>query len=192
MIRSIILTLLSISSVFSQETKSRIHAPGDWNTEKIFFPLEFAPEIDYEGFEEIRFAPGWSDASSDEFWTYHFSWFIEDGNRMSEDLLAETISIYFDGLSKAVLKEFSDDSIKATSLDKTLCLFVKTNHGFKGKIRMFDSFFTKDYVHLNVRVSESICLESNKQQISFDISPKRFDHEVWKLFELIEIAEVCE
>ena len=32
--------------------------PEGWRTETIPFPLEFAPEIKYEGLEELRFALG--------------------------------------------------------------------------------------------------------------------------------------
>jgi hypothetical protein len=31
-------------------------APNNWNSERILFPIEFAPEIPYRGFEELWFA----------------------------------------------------------------------------------------------------------------------------------------
>ena len=38
--------------------------PEGWRTETIPFPLEFAPELEYEGLEELRFAPGMFDAAA--------------------------------------------------------------------------------------------------------------------------------
>ena len=49
-------------------------APGDWRTEIVTFRLSFAPELDYEGHGDVRFAPGMFDPETDEFWTYSFVW----------------------------------------------------------------------------------------------------------------------
>ena len=84
------------------------------------------------------------------------------------------------------------DTTKSNQLDETLCLFVKTNEGFSGKMRVYDRFFTKDYVILNIKVTESFCPETNKQIILCDISPKAFDHEVWKLFDEVNLKIKCE
>ncbi|MEM9001223.1 MAG: hypothetical protein AAGB24_13245 [Bacteroidota bacterium] len=176
--------------VLRQENKTVLIVPANWNSELIPFPLKFVPEIDFIGFEDIRFAPGWSDSTSEEFWTYHFTWYIEKQGAMIQAILTKTFGLYYDGLAKAVLKEQSDRTAIG-HLDKTQCSFIRTKEGFDGKIRVFDSFFTKNYIMLNVKVRETLCDQSNKQIISFDISPKHFSDEVWKLFQHIEIIEVC-
>jgi len=194
MCRKVVFFILALSifnlPVFGQTIETILSAPDDWNSEIIPFPLGFAPEIDFVGFEDIRFAPGWSDSNSEEFWTYHFTWFIEKSDPMTEDALTEIFNQYFDGLMRLVLEEEAD-SENINELDKTISLFIKTDEGFSGKMRVFDSFFTKDYIMLHVKVREKTCEESNKQMISFDISPKGFDDEIWKIFANVEIIEAC-
>src|SRR4051812_6700953 len=52
-------------------------APEGWGVERFAIPIEFAPSIPYKGVEDIRFAPGWSDAKSNEYWTYAFLWYLD-------------------------------------------------------------------------------------------------------------------
>ncbi|MEM6633336.1 MAG: hypothetical protein AAF694_26930, partial [Bacteroidota bacterium] len=174
----------------AQEPQTILRAPEGWNSEIISFPLGFAPSIDFVGFEDIRFAPGWADPSSEQFWTYHFVWFLEKKDNMDEEILTETLTRYYDGLMQAVLTELSDTTHSDT-LDKTLCLFVQTDEGFTGKIRVFDAFFTKEPITLNVKVKEYMCKETNKQAIAFDISPQGFDHKVWQGFKEIQLIVEC-
>jgi hypothetical protein len=84
------------------------------------------------------------------------------------------------------------NTTNSNQLDKTLCLFIKTNEGFVGKIRVYDRFFTKDYMTLNVKVRETFCTKTNKQIIFCDISPKAFDHKVWEIFGDIKLKVKCD
>ncbi|MEM6768737.1 MAG: hypothetical protein AAF655_27610, partial [Bacteroidota bacterium] len=178
--------LISHMLMWGQERKTVLSAPGNWNSEIIPFPLSFAPDIEFEGFEDIRFAPGWTDAASKEFWTYHFTWVLNQEINVTEKSLADIFQVYYDGLSLAVLKE-QNDSIDANMLDKTLCLFIETEDGFTGKLRIFDSFFTKEYLILFVKARESFCEKTNQHLVSFDISPKSFEDEIWRIFQEVEV-----
>lgn len=186
----ILFLFLSNKSVFAQETKTILRAPDDWNSELIHFPLSFAPEIDFEGIEDIRFAPGWSDPQSEQFWTYHFTWYLTGRKSLTDQFLEETMRQYFDGLIKVVLKEEADQ-FSENGFQQTTCLFIKTKEGFKGKIRLFDAFFTRKVIVLNVKVLEQICEESEKQLISFNLTPQSFDDPLWNIFNDVEIIEQC-
>lgn len=105
---------------------------------------------------------------------------------MTESKLTESFNSYYDGLMGVDINNY-DDTTKLNQLDKTICLFVKTNKGFTGKMRVDDRFFTKDYITLNIKVRESFCPKTNKQIIFCDISPKAFDHEVWGIFDDVEL-----
>jgi hypothetical protein len=189
----LVLFLFTISSIitFGQEKESVLSAPDNWQSEIIPFPLGFARDIDFIGFEDLRFAPGWSDSTSQEFWAYTFVWYIEKGPAMTESKLTESFNSYYDGLMGVDIHN-QNDSTNSNQLDKTLCLFVKTNEGFVGKMRVYDRFFTKDYMTLNIKVKESFCPKTNKQIIFCDISPMAFDHEVWGIFDDVEISVECE
>lgn len=176
---------------FSQENETVLSAPDNWKSEIIPFPLGFAQEIDFVGFEDLRFAPSWSDSTSENFWTYMFVWYIEKEAAMTENKLTETFNKYYDGLMGVNLKN-EEGVINPNNLDKTICLFIKTNEGFTGKMRVYDRFFSKDYITLNIVVRESFCSETNKQIILCNISPKALDNEVWGIFDDVKLNVKCD
>ena len=188
----LVFALFAIShTLFCQENEVVLSTPEDWKVEIIPFPLEFAPTMDFVGMEDLRFSPGWRDSTSQEFWTYSFAWYIEKEAEMTESKLTESFNLYYDGLM-GVDKKPQVDSADYQQLDKTICLFVKTDEGFTGKMRVYDMFFTKDYIILNIKVKESFCAKTNKQIILCDVSPKHFDHEVWGIFDEVKIQVKCE
>jgi hypothetical protein len=52
---------------------------------------------------------------------------------------------------------------------------VKTNEGFAGKMSVYDTFFSKENMTLNLKIGESFCPKTNKQIILCEISQKSFD-----------------
>ena len=188
---SFIILFLTFSVIsFSQEEETVLSAPENWQSEIIPFPLSFAQEIDLVGFEDLRFAPKWSDSTNQNFWTYMFVWYVEKSSPMTETKLTEYFNLYYDGLM-GIDNNNSADTTNSNQLDKTLCLFVKTGEGFTGKMRVYDRFFTRDYIILNIKVTESFCPETNKQIILCDISPKAFDHELWEIFDDVKLIVDC-
>lgn len=175
--------------IFGQTPTSVLESPESWTGEIIPFPIDFAPGIALKGIEELRFAPGWSDSTSEAFWTYAFVWYVEPGPKLTEQLLTSYFDQYYDGLMQAVLTENKLDSIKP---DPTLSLFLKTDKGFKGKMRVFDSFFTRDYFTLYIRVREAYCPEEEKQLISCHISPQPFEDKIWEAFGQIKAKVSCQ
>jgi hypothetical protein len=188
----IIILLIAGGVAIGQDAETVLSAPQNWKSEIIPFPINFAPDIDYVGFEDLRFCPGWSDSTKQDFWSYTFVWYIEKAAVSTEASLTEAFNLYYDGLM-GVDRQVESDSIGTNKLDKTLCLFVKTAEGFSGKMRVYDNFFSKDYMTLNIKVRESFCPKMNKQIIFCDISPNAFDHEVWGMFENVELKKgACE
>ncbi len=187
------LILFTISSVtsFGQEKETVLSAPENWKSEIIPFPLGFAQDINFVGFEDLRFAPNWSDATSENFWTYMFVWYIEKDEPMTESTLTTYLERYYDGLMGVNMKN-NEGVINPNKRDETICLFVKTNEGFTGKMRVYDKFFSKENMTLNIKVTESFCPKTNKQIILCEISQKPFDHNVWKLFNDVELKVTCD
>lgn len=189
----LVMILMTISRIIvhGQENESVLSSPDNWQKEIIPFPISFAPEIDFKGFEDLRFSPGWSNPVSDEFWSYTFVWYIEKDSAMTESRLTGYFNNYYDGLM-GVARTNTEDSTNSIQLEKTFCLFIKTAEGFKGKMRIYDAFFTKDYLILNIIVKELFCSETNKQIIRCDISPKEFDHKIWEIFGNVRLNVKCE
>jgi len=185
----ILITLFFPMLLWGQAPEPIIKAPETWNSELINFPLAFAPEIQLEGFEDIRFAPGWADPSSDQFWTYHFTWVLEKPVELDAASLESTLTLYFDGLAKTVLDQTSDNSVTEEPA-QPICQFQGTGNRFTGTVKIFDAFHTMNVITLNIIVRERNCTASGKQLISFELSPKPFDHQIWNIFKNVQIE--CE
>ncbi len=89
--------ILSATLCFSQEKETVLEAPESWGSEIITFPMDFAPSIDFTGFEDIRFTPGWTDPYNRQFWTYSFVWYIDQIPPLTEQKLTDLMSTYYDG-----------------------------------------------------------------------------------------------
>ena len=103
---------------------------------------------------------------------------------MTESSLTELVETYYDGLMK-VGKEGAPDA------RETLAVFIKTEEGFKGRVRVYDNFFTKQEMLLHVLVKEVFCEERDKQLVQFELSLKAFEEPVWDLFEQVELEVKC-
>ena len=77
-------------------------------------------------------------------------------------------------------------------VNETLSVFIKTKKGFKGRIRVYDAFFTKKEMLLYVKVKEDFCAETNKEIITFEVSHSEFKDPVWDLFKEVKLKVKCD
>ena len=99
----IITLLIIINSSYTQETKAYLlETPTEWRFERMDFPFSFAPELDYIGYEEIRFAPGMFDTLSPSYFTYIFAVKIFNKNEINKSEIYTFLSEYYRGLCHAV------------------------------------------------------------------------------------------
>jgi len=110
---------------------------------------------------------------------------------MTESILTKYFKSYYDGLMGVNLKD-KEGVINPNKLDKTICLFVQTSDGFIGKMRVYDKFFIKDYIMLNIKVRESFCPKTNKQIVLCEISKQTIDNKVWEIFNDIKLKVNCD
>ena len=86
--------LLSCNSTPEKKQKEKtvyaeysLPLPDKWTKEVFSIPISFAPEINYKGHEEIRFAPGWGDSTKNDYWTYAFLWCIDADPNISNSIV---------------------------------------------------------------------------------------------------------
>jgi len=139
--------LLAHTSV--QESTLLPHAPEGWRFERLDFPLAFAPEIDYEGFEELRFAPGMFDAESESYFSYVLALRIEEAIRIDETFLHGFLTDYYVGLCEAVGESRNLD----LDLDAIAVRVAPGSHGYDAQIDMFDAFVTGKELALDLEIS---------------------------------------
>lgn len=176
---------------FGQEEEKELgilESDTTWLKEIIKFPIGFAPEIKYEGYEDLRFAKNWRDKDHENFWCYMFVWHIEGIEKLTAKDLEQQIKFYYDGIMKAVNKK------KDFQVPETTVLFIKANGEDKdvdyiGKIRVYDSFNTESMMTLNVRVKAFDCDKNNTSNIEFRLSPQDFNQSIWERFKEIKLRD---
>jgi len=162
--------------------------PEGWRTETIPFPLEFAPDLPYEGLEELRFSPGMFDAESEEFWSYAFIWWVAPDAQRDAESLSRHLETYFRGLAGAVA---GSREISVGDAGFSASIEVATGGDFRGVAETFDAFVTEGEIRLHVAGGPTRCEAQNRQAIFFLLSPQDFDHEVWTTLNTIREGFRC-
>lgn len=159
------LSLLFTFQITAQENK--LNLPEGWRPEVIKLPLTFAPDIPITGTEEVRFAPGWGDVDSEEYFSYAFVWFLDDPKDLTIEDLEYFLIAYFDGIM-GMVGGFEEVGT-FTSLDQD-------GDFYQGELNTLDGFFTKSELILNFTIEK---LEEGKVWF-FRLSPQPMDHAIWE------------
>ena len=179
---------------FGQEEKTlgAFESDTTWLKEIIHFPIGFAPEINYEGYEDLRFAKSWRDQAHPDFWCYTFVWHVKGIQKPTLEELDGYLTSYFNGLMTAVNKK-ENFTIPETNVMLTKTDPSKEAYDFTGKIEMYDSFTSETVITLNVRISITHCEIKNESLLRFEFSPKDYDQPIWQRFKDIKIkTDICE
>jgi len=159
-----------------------LNFPKGWDIERFLIPIEFAPEIPYKGVEDIRFAPGWGNAKSDEYWSYAFLWYLDGSPEITAEIVANNLKAYYTGL---VGRNIEPRKIPADKLVpvKTAIKKVEPDKGdlktFRGTVYMLDYMEQKPII-LNCIVHLKSCPGKNKAFIFNEISPKPYSDTIWQ------------
>src|SRR5882762_4241385 len=74
--------------------------PFGWGVERSLIQKEFAPQVPFKGVEDIRYTPGWGNATSEQYWSYGFLWYLDESPKISEEMLEHNLNAYYTGLFK--------------------------------------------------------------------------------------------
>ena len=184
-----VLPLLWIGALAAAESAPQpftLPIPAGWRTETIPFPLSFAPDLEYAGVEELRFAPGMFEPEREDFWSYAFVWWLEGEHELDDQRLGRDLSVYFRGLVGAVLESKEQDppdlGYKANLTPGTAD--GKGGATLEGTVETHDAFVTGKNLVLNVKVMPLASL-NGVTVFFFALSPQPFDHGIWKELEAI-------
>lgn len=153
--------------------------PKDWGVERFAIPISFAPQIDYKGVEDIRFTPGWAKASSEEYWTYAFLWYLDGDVKLDAKKLEQNLKSYYTGLISA-----NGNAIPKEKLITVVASFKEIQKGkedtktFSGTIKMLD-YMKQVPITLFCKVHLRSCSQENKTFMFYELSPQPFSHNVW-------------
>ncbi|RZN83534.1 MAG: tetratricopeptide repeat protein [Winogradskyella sp.] len=178
------LTIKRLKEVEKFGLNELIDTPKGWRKEIIYFPLPFAKSLPYKGVEEIKFAKAWSDTTSEDFWTYTFVWHIENNQSFDEIKLQNDLEKYFNGIMYINEKDVSKSG-------NSLALIVsKRKDNYIGKIKVYDAFFSKENIVLNVTIDIKQDANDETKYVLFKFSKKDFGHAIWEELKNIKINPI--
>ena len=159
--------------------------PKDWKQETIPFPLGFAPDLPYEGVEELRFSPGMFKQDQADYWSYAFVWWLDGHPALDAPELNSSLKRYFAGLCTSVGKDkgYAIDPAKfSASLHAAADKRRKLGHAvksFAGTVESYDAFVTGKPITLNVEVWVWDCDPSGKRAVIVLASPQPPSAPIW-------------
>lgn len=156
--------------------------PQGWGVERFAIPIEFAPSIPYKGVEDLRFAPGWSDPRSHEYWSYAFLWYLEGKPEIDPKITEKNLAAYYAGL---VGRNIEQRKIPAEKLVPLKATIKKTTtvegdlQTFSGTVHMLD-YMEQKPMTLNCIVHVKACPDKDHTFVFYEISPQPLTGTVWK------------
>ena len=170
----------------TEPSTSILNLGSSWGKERFPFPINFAPEINYNGIAEVRFPPkGWRDPNHENFWSYTFAWKIKLEKPITPTALANNLELYFDGLNN-----LKHDKNLANYKAVANIIKIKSLHNndlFIGKVKTYDRFATNNELELNVLIETHDYPTKKQSIVHFKFSPKYFGHKTWVMLSKIEL-----
>lgn len=173
----LIAALCSYSAAQDKNPSDDSTSLDDWASETFALPPGFAPELP-AGIESLRFAPGWRDPSSENFWSYCFVMSIDepapDATRIDELLEA-----YYNGL----MLVFAGNRDKDIGSEPVQVEVTRTteNH-YEAKMHTIDAFATFEPVDIRV-VVETVADTDEHSFVRIQVSRQPKEHEIWRSLE---------
>ncbi len=190
----VVLLLFQVSWSLGQDKEDidLLDVDDTWRKETLFFPFPFARDIELEGQIDVRFSSGWSDQESPLFWSYAFGWDVTRKEKFTETEIEQIMVSYLGGLMKAVNRD------RDFEVPEAIAVFTEVptedeKTAYKGKVRMHDSFFSKEIIVLNVIGEYSFCEQDERSKLLFKLSPQDLSHEAWEYLNQAKFLEkVCQ
>ena len=177
----------------TSQSSYTLPTPKGWTTELFMIPISFAPEISYKGVEDIRFAAGWGNAQSNDYWTYAFLWSLEGAQEMNAEIIQRNLSAYYAGL---IASNIESRRIPADKIfpPKVAVEKIQTDTGdietFSGSIYMLD-YMQQNPITLYCIVHLKSCSDKNRTFLFHEISSKPLTDSVWQSLNQINKEFIC-
>ncbi len=167
--------------------------PKGWEVERFSLPADFASSMTFTGVEDIRFASGWGNSKKEDYWSYMFLWWLDGTPKIDAESLQVNLNVYYSGLvnRNIIERKIPENKIVPT---KATIKKIKTFRGdlqtFSGSIQMLD-YMTQNPMVLNTLVHVKECSLKNKTAVIIELSPKPYDHAIWRQFNNIDERFSC-
>lgn len=140
-----------------------------WQSETFPLPPSFAPGLP-TGTESLRFAPGWREPKSENFWSYAFVLWIDEP-APDAARIDQLLEQYYDGLM-AAFAEGKPLTPARVELTRT------APNRFHASMHLTDAFATFQPIDLRLAI-ESRQEAPSRSTLRIQISPQPNDHPIW-------------
>lgn len=177
-----IILIGGFTTIFGQKEQAiLLPIPEDWRYEKIDLPMEFAPEMTYKGFEELRFGPGMFNTEATTHFTYLFAVSFEETTVIRKKALENFLLQYYKGLCKAVAGS-KYPSIDYTQI-KVQLKKIKRSKGraahYLAELVFFDVFTNGQPITLHMDLELTVDHTAQKTYLLALVSPQKKTHSIW-------------
>jgi hypothetical protein len=186
------LMVLAIGAAL-QDADYRFPAPDGWRTERIEFPIPFAKDLDYKGFEDLRFAPGMFKPEAPDYFSYAFVFWIDGPMSFEPPSIEKDLLKYYKGLCGAVAKsrkldiDLSKIAVQVKKLDKKGKLGGEEADRFEATIEMVDVFVTGKPLTLRLECWGRAAGTAKRSCFLAIASPKEKSEAVWETLHKIQV-----
>jgi len=119
-----------------QESVPLLVVPQGWQGERLEFPLDFAPELEFRGVEELAFAPGMFQKGSESYFSYALAIELEGDVALDAPFLEHFLATYYRGLCRAV----GESRKLALDLAAVSATVEGGGDHFRATVKAFDPF----------------------------------------------------
>jgi hypothetical protein len=155
-----------------------IPAPDDWRKESFPFPLRFAPSINYEGTEYLRFNPKWDQFADEAGFSYVLVWDVKAVAVEPADM-EDNLETYFNGLMENVARGRKLAAPpKSVVQAHPMASPADWQQGFGVEIRTYNAFSKGEPLLLHGEVTQRNC-GKDRMQIFVALSKSRRDKPIW-------------
>ena len=129
----------------------------------------------------MRFAPGWADSASADYWSYVFLWDIEGAITVHKDTLRRQLIAYYNGLyltNKKIPPAGYDGHFTQVRVTKEIN-WDNDRQSFTAKAYTYN-YLTGKQIDLLFRVHVRPNKRGTRTAMLFEVSPKPYGDAAWK------------
>ena len=172
MLTALLLALVPVPP--QEEPAPLLVAPEGWTRERLPFPLDFAPELAYRGFEDLVFAPGMFTKGAEGYFSYALALELEGDLVIDAPFLERFFTSYYRGLCKAV----GESRQLALDLDAVTATAEGGADYFTVAVQAFDPFTDGGALALTLDVRTHA--GAGKTELAALASPADKSAKIWK------------
>jgi len=164
-----------------------------WKGERLELPPGFAPDLGWNGVEQIRFAPGMFNPEAPDFFSYVIAFLLSADADASAEVLEKELLTYYRGLSKAVMDgkgqsvnaEKFTISLEKAENSKSVPASAENVAAYTGTLNWTEPFATQQAQTLNLEI---FVWNHGDQPVVFScVSPAALEQEMpWK-----NLRDIC-